>query len=206
MLSRTCSHSVSPMTMDPPFDDIDIPLHQRPLSKAIDESLFNSLLASSLITLSKALVLSASIPHCDDGLLSVPFSSLGLHLADWKFLVGLQYCMALHPHYWGWFDLPGLWEEYRLICCPLSSMWWNGDCLYARISSGALFLLQLILPPFIQSLRLCFLFLVDALDRLMFIFLARNQVCPLSWILRLPSLSNISPSRKLPQRKVMLYV
>ena len=43
-------------------------------------------------------------------------------------------------------------------------------------------------------------------DQPTFIFLAGNMFFPLPWTLWPPHLSNISPSRRLPQRKVMLYV
>ena len=63
-------------------EEIDVPLHQRALSKEIDVSTFNSLLASASDTRSRALAMSSALPHAGDWLNVVPSPALGLHLQD----------------------------------------------------------------------------------------------------------------------------
>ena len=65
--------------------DVDVPLRQRHLSKAIDQAVFVDLVSSTPDTRSKALALSTAIPHAGDWLNVVPSHALGLHLHDWEF-------------------------------------------------------------------------------------------------------------------------
>ena len=75
--------------------DIDIPLSQRCLSRAIDEASYSALLASAPDGRSKALALSSAIRHAGDWLFVVPSSALGLHLRDREFRLCLQYWLGL---------------------------------------------------------------------------------------------------------------
>ena len=75
--------------------NIDIPLRQHALSRAIDEATFDALLTSSPDTRSRALALSCAIPHAGDWLNVVPSSALGLHLLDREFRLCLQYWLGL---------------------------------------------------------------------------------------------------------------
>ena len=77
------------------LEDIDIPLTQKALSRAIDEATFDHLLASAADTRSKALVLSTSIPHAGDWINVIPSQALGLHFLDRKFCGCLQYWLGL---------------------------------------------------------------------------------------------------------------
>ena len=76
-------------------DDIDVPLHQRSLSRSIDEASYNSLLASAPDTRSRALALSTALPHAGDWLNVVPSSALGLHLHDREFRLCMDYWLGL---------------------------------------------------------------------------------------------------------------
>ena len=76
-------------------DDIDIPIRQHCLSRAIDQANFDSLLEEALDSRSKALALSSSIHHAGDWLQVVPSTSLGLHLADWEFRLCMRYWLGL---------------------------------------------------------------------------------------------------------------
>ena len=64
------------------IETVDVPLRQQ-LSKAIDQAVFDELLATAPDTLSKALTLSSSITHAGDWLSVIPSSARGLHLHDW---------------------------------------------------------------------------------------------------------------------------
>ena len=77
------------------LEDIDVPLHQRPLSRAIDDASFNSLLGSAPDQRSRALTLSTSLPHAGDWLNVVPSQALGLHLQDHGFRLCLDYWLGL---------------------------------------------------------------------------------------------------------------
>ena len=82
------SHSTS-------IEVVDIPLRQRQHSKAIDQAVFDELLAMAPDTQSKILALSSSIAHAGDWLSVTPSSALGLHLHDWEFRLCLQYWLGL---------------------------------------------------------------------------------------------------------------
>ena len=77
------------------LDDIDVPLHQRHLSHAIDEASFNLLLESAPDTRSRALALSSSLPHAGDWLNVVPSQTLGLSLQNQEFRLCLDYWLGL---------------------------------------------------------------------------------------------------------------
>ena len=75
--------------------DVDVPLRQRHLSKAIDQAVFVDLVSSASDSRSKALALSTAIPHAGDWLNVVPSHALGLHFHDWEFRLCLQYWLGL---------------------------------------------------------------------------------------------------------------
>ena len=77
------------------LENIDIPLTQKALSRAIDEATFDHLLASAADTRTKALVLSTSIPHAGDWINVIPSQDLGLHFLDLEFRGCLQYWLGL---------------------------------------------------------------------------------------------------------------
>ena len=77
------------------LQDIDVPLTELCLSRAIDEAYFDFLLASAPDTWSRALTLSSAIHHAADWLNVVPSPALGLHLQDWEFRFCLQYWLGL---------------------------------------------------------------------------------------------------------------
>ena len=76
-------------------EGVDVPLRQRQLSKAIDQAVFDELLATAPDTRSKALALSSSIAHAGDWLSVTPSSALGFHLHDLEFRLCLQYWLGL---------------------------------------------------------------------------------------------------------------
>ena len=67
------------------LDDIDVPLHQRHLSEAIDKAVQAQVLSTTPSTGSRALVQSTSLPHADDWLNGAPSLTLGLHIDDREF-------------------------------------------------------------------------------------------------------------------------
>ena len=75
--------------------EIDVPLHQRHLSHAIDEASYSALLAQAPDARSRALALSSSIRHAGDWFNVIPSSALGLHLQDREFRLCLQYWLGL---------------------------------------------------------------------------------------------------------------
>lgn len=75
-----------------------MPLQQRHLSLAIDESIFQQLLLSASSTRSRALVHSTSLPHAGDWLNGVPSAALGLHLQDREFRCCLRYWLVIPLH------------------------------------------------------------------------------------------------------------
>ncbi len=77
------------------LEDIDVSLHQRPLSYCIDEAVFNRLLQSAPDVRSKALTLSTALPHAGDWLNVIPSFTLWLHLQDKEFRCCLQYWLGL---------------------------------------------------------------------------------------------------------------
>ena len=89
------------------LEDIDIPLTQKALSRAIDEATFEHLQASVADTRSKALVLSTSIPHAGDWINVIPSQALGLHFLDQEFRGCLQY----------WLGLPMIEEGHHCPFC-----------------------------------------------------------------------------------------
>ena len=82
------------------LDNVDVPLHQRSLSVAIDNASHNRFLSSGPSTGLRALALSSGLPHAGDWLNGVPSFALGLHLQDWEFRCCLQYWLRvpLHSH------------------------------------------------------------------------------------------------------------
>ena len=96
--ARTIWHSL---------EDIDIPLTQKALSRAIDEATFDHLLASAADTRSKALVLSSSIPYASDWINVIPSQALGIHFLDREFRGCLQY----------WLGLPMIEEGHHCPFC-----------------------------------------------------------------------------------------
>ena len=77
------------------LEDINVPLHQKPLSRHIDEASFNNLVDSAPDVRSKALALSSSLPHAGDWLNVVPSPALGLSLHDQEFRRCLDYWLGL---------------------------------------------------------------------------------------------------------------
>ena len=77
------------------IEEVDVPLCQRHLSKAIDQAVSADLYSAAPDTRSKALALSTAIPHAGDWLNVVPSHALGLHLHDWEFRLCLQYWLGL---------------------------------------------------------------------------------------------------------------
>ena len=80
------------------LEDIEVPLRQRSLSNAMDESCFQQLLTSAPTSRFRALSLSSSLPHAGDWLNVVPSSSLGLHLHDREFRCCLRYWLGVPLH------------------------------------------------------------------------------------------------------------
>ena len=77
------------------LEKIDVPLHQRSLSRVIDLACFEKLCCDAPDTRSKALTLSSSILHAGDWLNTIPSKSLGLHLHDHEFRSCLRYWLGL---------------------------------------------------------------------------------------------------------------
>ena len=80
------------------LDDIDVPLQQRHLSRAIDEAMQFELLTSAPSIRSRALAQSTSLPHAGDWLNGVPSPILGLHLQDQEFRCCLRYWLGVPLH------------------------------------------------------------------------------------------------------------
>ena len=80
------------------LDVIDVPLHQRPLSHAIDEASHHHLLSTAPDTRSRAVALSSSLHHAGDWLNVVPSAPLGLHLHDREFRCCLRYWLGVPLH------------------------------------------------------------------------------------------------------------
>ena len=76
-------------------EDIDVPLHQKSLSRLIDETCFNTLAESSPDVRSKALALSSFLPHAGDWLNVILCPALGLCLLDQEFRLCLNYWLGL---------------------------------------------------------------------------------------------------------------
>ena len=110
-------------------DDINVPLHQRTLSRSIDEALHSQLLSSAPSTRARALVLSTSLPHAGDWLNGVPSAVLGLHLQDREFRCCLKYWLGipLHSSPYPCPECPGTADEFgdHQIGCG-----GNGDRIY----------------------------------------------------------------------------
>ena len=77
------------------LEDIDVPLHQKSLSRLIDETCFNTLAESSPDVRSKALALSSFLPHAGDWLNVILCPALGLCLLDQEFRLCLNYWLGL---------------------------------------------------------------------------------------------------------------
>ena len=80
------------------LEDIDVPLHQRHLSGAIDEAVQVRLLSSAPSIRSRALAQSTLLPHAGDWLNGVPSPTLGLHLQDQEFHCCLRYWLGVPLH------------------------------------------------------------------------------------------------------------
>ena len=80
------------------LDAIDVPLHQCPLSHAIDEASHHHLLSTAPDTRCRALALSSGLSHAGDWLNVVPSASLGLHLHDRGFRCCLRYWLGVPLH------------------------------------------------------------------------------------------------------------
>ena len=97
------------------LDAIDVPLHQRPLSHAIDEASHHHLLSTAPDTRCRALALSSGLPHASDWLNVVPSASLGLHLHDRKFRCCLRYWrgVPLHSSAYSCPECRGMADRFR---------------------------------------------------------------------------------------------
>ena len=78
--------------------DIDIPLRQRHLSGAIDETTYQNLLDTSPTARARALVNLSALPHAGDWLNGVPSDVLGLHMQDKEFSSCLKYWLGIPLH------------------------------------------------------------------------------------------------------------
>ena len=79
-------------------EDIDLPICQHPLSRAIDEACFSALVDSAPDVRSKALALSSAIKHAGDWLNVVPSPALGLHFQDQEFRLCLLYWLGVRMY------------------------------------------------------------------------------------------------------------
>ena len=77
---------------------VDVLLHQRHLSHAIDESVYQNLLNSVPSLCFKALAHSSSLPHSGDWLNVIPSPALGLWHQDWEFWYCLCYWLGVPFH------------------------------------------------------------------------------------------------------------
>ena len=64
------------------LEDVDVPLHQKHLSLAIDDASHQELVTSTSSTRARALAVSSALPPAGDWLNGVPSAALGLHLKD----------------------------------------------------------------------------------------------------------------------------
>ena len=80
------------------LNDVDVPIHQRALSNAIDNALHKLLLDTAPSVRCRALALSCGLPHAGDWLNVVPSPSLGLHLHDIEFRSCLCYWLGVPLH------------------------------------------------------------------------------------------------------------
>ena len=102
------------------MNDIDVPVTQHSLSRAIDEACFDALLASAPNTRSKVLALSSSIQHAGDWLNVIPSFTLGLHLQDREFCYSLKYWLLLQMFQEG---LKSSAQFVWLRVTPLGTLW-----------------------------------------------------------------------------------
>ena len=90
------------------LEDVDLPLHQKSLSRLIDEVYFSSLIEASPDVRSKALALSTSLPHAGDWLNVVytltSFGSLFVRSG----VSPVPWLLAWSEDVWGFPDLPCL--------------------------------------------------------------------------------------------------
>ena len=77
------------------LDSIDVPICQKSLSVAIDDAVYNHLIASVPDTRHKALALSSSFPHAGDWLNVIPSASFSLYIHDQEFRYSLRYWLAV---------------------------------------------------------------------------------------------------------------
>ena len=91
-------------------DVIDFRIQQRHLSKAIDQSTFDSLFSTPPSSHLKALALSSTFTHAGDWLNMVPSLAFGLHLHDQEFHCSLQY----------WLDIKLFSVSYPCYFCKSS--------------------------------------------------------------------------------------
>ena len=80
------------------LEEVDVPLHQKPLSYAIDDASYQHLLSTAPTTRSRALTLSCGLPHAGDCLNVVPSPPMGLHLQDKEFRSCLRYWLGVSLH------------------------------------------------------------------------------------------------------------
>ena len=80
------------------LDEIDVPLHQKLLSLAIDEAIEQKLLSSAPDTRYRALGLSTGLSHASDWLNVVPSVSLCLHHHNQEFRSSLRYWFGVRIH------------------------------------------------------------------------------------------------------------
>ena len=76
------------------LDSIDVLIRQKSLSVAIDDAVYNQLIASVPDTRHKALALFSSLPHAGDWLNVIPSASLGLYIHDQEFRYSLRYWLG----------------------------------------------------------------------------------------------------------------
>ena len=77
------------------FNDFEVPVSQKSLSRIIDDSLFEGLLSSASSPRLRALALSSSLPHAGDWLTAIPSPNLGLHFLGPEFLTCVRYWLGV---------------------------------------------------------------------------------------------------------------
>ena len=80
------------------LEDIDVPIRQHHLSRAIDDVLHHQLTTAAPSTRARALALSTALPHAGDWLIGVPSAALGLRLQDREFRACLRYWLGVPLH------------------------------------------------------------------------------------------------------------
>ena len=80
------------------LEEVYVPLHQRPLSYAIDDALYQCLLSTANTTRSCALSLSCGLQHAGAWFNVVPLSPMGLHFQDKEFRSCLRHWLGVPLH------------------------------------------------------------------------------------------------------------